>query len=185
MDPLTAFGLSASIVQFVGFASGLISKTKEIYASADSSTSQVSSLETVYGQLRKLSSELQLSSQRDPKLLALEGNQDVVNHIFAINDLSQSCKEDCDRLLDITSKLKSGGTTKRRWQSFRLALKTVWKGNEIADLEQRLHYTQTTLTLQVYGYTRYLDTLSSMSAEIVANACDYHLAIGRASTRDN
>src|SRR5207247_481127 len=112
-------------------------------------------IETVYTQLRELSLRLELSSQRDPKLELLQGPPDFVNHVFAINDLARLCKDDCDRLIVIVERLKMGGGAKNRWRSFSLALKTVWKGNEIADLEQRLHHTQTTLTLHVCAVTRY------------------------------
>ena len=153
MDPLTALGLSASVAQFVSFASDLISKSKEIYTSAKGCTSKVLTLETAYAQLRDLSSSLELSSKKDPKLEAVEGTSDFVKHVFAINDLSRSCKKDCDRLLEVIRKLQGGDGSKNRWQSFKLALKTVWKSNEIADLEQRLHHVQATLTLQICALT--------------------------------
>ncbi|KAF7513707.1 hypothetical protein GJ744_007758 [Endocarpon pusillum] len=40
-------------------------------------------------------------------------------------------------------------------QSLTLALKTVWKSSEIADLEQRLHHVQSALTLQICALTNY------------------------------
>lgn len=111
MDPLTALGLAANVAQFVSFASELISKSEEIYASAKGCTSKVLTLETVYLQLRDFSSSLELSSQKDPKLLAVQGTS---KHVFAINDLSRSCKEDCDRLLEVLCKLQGGDGSKSR-----------------------------------------------------------------------
>ncbi|KAH7155899.1 hypothetical protein EDB81DRAFT_880231 [Dactylonectria macrodidyma] len=155
MDPLTALGLAAAVVQFVGFASHLVSKTKDIQESATGQSKQAATLETVYSQLQHLSSRLELSSRRDPRLEIVEGSTDLVKHVFAINDLSRICEGDCQRLLDIVRKLKVVDESSRRWQSFRVALKTIWKGNEISDLEQRLHNTQTTLTLHVCSLTSY------------------------------
>ncbi|GAB1319138.1 NACHT-NTPase and P-loop NTPases N-terminal domain-containing protein [Madurella fahalii] len=155
MEPLTALGLAANVIQFVSFASSLIFKIREISTSADGATSEVTTLDTVYGRLHSLSSELELASQRDAMLEAVSEKPDIVNRVFAINDLSRSCKEDCDKLLNIVQMLKSDDGTKHRWQSFRLALKGVWKSDEIARLEQRLHYTQTSLTLQVCALTNY------------------------------
>ena len=156
MDPLTALGLSASVVQFVSFLSELMSRSKEIYTSAKECTDKVSTLGTVYSHLRELSSNLELSSQKDPKLEAAEKKKksEFAGHIFAINDLSRSCKTDCDRLLEVLRKLQVGEMSKNPWQSFRLALKTVWKKDEIADLEQRLHYVQATLTLHISALIR-------------------------------
>ena len=162
MDPLTALGLSANVAQFLSFASELISKSKEIYTSTKGCTDNVLTLETVYTQLRDLSSTLESSSQKDSMLEALEGTSDFVKHVFAINDLSQSCKTDCDRLLEIFHKVQIGEGFKNRWQSFTLALKTVWKKNEIADLEQRLHRIQATLTLHICALTRCVSPASSI-----------------------
>jgi hypothetical protein len=154
MDPLTALGLSASVAQFVSFASELISKSKEIYTSARGCTEKMLTLETIYTRLRDLSTSLESSSQKDPRLKAVEGTSEFVNHIFAINDLSGSCKMDCDRLLEVIRKLQGRDGVKNRWQSFTLALKTVWKGSEIEELEQKLHHAQTTLTLHICALTR-------------------------------
>ncbi|KAL9116472.1 MAG: hypothetical protein Q9187_007003 [Circinaria calcarea] len=162
MDPLTALGLSANVAQFVSFVSELLSKSKEIYTSTKGCTNKVLSLETVYAQLRDLSSSLELSSQKDPKLEAVKEKSNFVEHVFSVNGLSQSCKMDCDRLLDVLRELRVGDGSKKRWQSFTIALKTVWKRNEIADLEQRLHYVQATLTLHICTLTRYMSRASTI-----------------------
>jgi hypothetical protein len=178
MDPLTALGLAANVAQFVSFASELISKSEEIYASAKGCTSKVLTLETVYLQLRDLSSSLELSSQKDPKLVAVQGTSDFTKHVFAINDLSRSCKEDCDRLLEVLRKLRGGDGSKSRWHSFTLALKTIWKSNEIAALEQRLHHVQATLTLQICALTR---CVSRVFFNLLLEKLIRHLATGTAS----
>ncbi|KAI0848078.1 hypothetical protein F5Y00DRAFT_270500 [Daldinia vernicosa] len=92
MDPLTAFGLSASIVQFIGFASDLISKSKEIYSSSKGYTGEVETLDTVYGQLRNLSSSLETSFQRD-LLIEEVKEKEIVQHVMAIGDLAITGKE--------------------------------------------------------------------------------------------
>lgn len=115
----------------------------------------------VYAQLRDLSASLESSSQKDLKLAVVEGTSNFVKHVFTINDLSRSCKKDCDRLLDALRKVQGGDGSKNRWQSFTLALKTVWKSNEIADLAQRLHSIQVTLTLQLCALTRYVGCVFS------------------------
>ena len=155
MEALTALSLASSIVQFVSFASDLISKSSEIYSSAKGGGDHILALETVYEHLPDLGLGLEASSRRDPKLDSLDEKPDIVKRIFAINDLSRSCKEDCDKLSKVVSTLRGGDRVKSRWQSFRVALKTIWKGKEIADLEQRLQRSQATLTLEVCAVTRY------------------------------
>jgi hypothetical protein len=156
MDPLSALGISTAVVQFASFTSDLISKAKEVHASAKGCTEKILTLQTVYAQLQDLSSSLEASSRRDPKLELVEGTSAFVTHIFAINDLARLCKEDCDRLLWATRKLQGNEGSKNRWQSFRIALRTLWKTNDIADLEQRLHHTQSTLTLHLCASIRYV-----------------------------
>ena len=58
MDPLTALGLAANIVQFVDFTSKLISQSHEIYRSADGALEDHVALENVANNLSKLSDEL-------------------------------------------------------------------------------------------------------------------------------
>lgn len=156
MDPLTALGLAAGVVQFVSFASHLITKTKAVHDSSSGQTDEAATLETTYTRLHELSRNLEACSRRDPTLEIVEGNTDYVKNVLAIKDLSRSCDGDCQKLLKIVDKLKAGDNTHHRWQSFRVALRTVWKGNEIAELEQRLHHTQMTLTLLVCSQTRYV-----------------------------
>ncbi|KAH8723591.1 hypothetical protein GQ44DRAFT_310528 [Phaeosphaeriaceae sp. PMI808] len=163
MDPLTALGLAANVVQFISFTSELLSKSNEIYTSAKGCSSKVFTLEPIYEQLQNLSLSLELSSRKDSNLMLVEGISGVVKHVFAINELSRSCKEDCDRLLGVLRKLRGGGGSKNRWESFKLALKTIWKDSEIHNLEQRLHYAQTTLTLQICSLTRYQSSVLSFN----------------------
>lgn len=156
MDPLTSLGLAAGVVQFVSFASHLIIKTKEVYDSSTGQIDEVLTLETTYTRLHELSQSLEACSRRDPTLQNVEGNTDYVKNFLAIKDLSRNCECDCQKLLKIVDKLKTSGDSRHRWQTFRVALRTVWKGNEIAELEQRLHHTQMTLTLLVCSQTRYV-----------------------------
>ncbi|KAK1753978.1 hypothetical protein QBC47DRAFT_361974 [Echria macrotheca] len=151
MDPATAIGLAAAVVQFVSFTYKLVDRTKEIQQSAKGQSTQVETLGTVYGHLLQLSSRLEASSIRDPKL-ERDDSSGIAKHIYAINDLSKSCQDDCKRLLEIAKKLQSDGPA-GRWQSFRAALRTMWKGDEIDQLEDRLHHTQTTLTLHICALT--------------------------------
>ncbi|KAI6084324.1 hypothetical protein F4821DRAFT_271252 [Hypoxylon rubiginosum] len=151
MDPASAFGLAAGVVQFVSFASGLLSRSREIHNSAKGCTDQTETLDAVYQRLVRFSSDLQKSSCKDQRLLAVEPRSAFVQHILAINDLAGVCEADCTKILACLQKLKGSSQSITRWQSFRLALKTIWKGREITEMEQRLHHTQTTLTLHICG----------------------------------
>ena len=150
MEVLTAIGLAGNIVQFVSFASALISKSHEIHSSATGCTDRVTYLDTIYGKLRDFSSELQ-SGQFNGR----SSSQRLVAHDTRIKELSNSCRIDCDKLLEIVRKLQSDNGSKGPWRSFRKALKIHWMKEYIDDLERRLSGTQATLTLAICAVTRY------------------------------
>jgi hypothetical protein len=156
MDPVTIIGIAGSVVQFVSFAFQLISKTRDIHESAGRQSKETVKLDTVYTHLLALSSKLEASSKRDPKL-ELDGDDEtttaVARHVLAINDLSVSCEADCQKLLDIIRKLQGVSGSGGKWGSFRAAVATMWKSSELEDLEDRLQKTQTTLTLHICALT--------------------------------
>lgn len=150
MDPVTAIGIAGAVVQFVSFAHKLVSETREIHASAQSRSGHVATIDEIYTSLLRLNSQLQVSSTLNPNELESDG---IIKHVLAIRGLSQSCERDCAKLLEIAQKLRGKGETGGKLQSFRVALKTLWKSSEIEELEERLQRTQTTLTLHICALT--------------------------------
>ena len=148
MEPLAAFGFAANIAQFLSFATTLIQTSREIYHSGQGSSNKVLTLEATYKQLKDLSQNLGPGSEEDPAFVA-EARSSPKNSISVNDDLSRVCKYDCIRLLNVIGHIKGRVGPKSRWQSFRIALKTVWKGREISELEERLGRTQNALTFQV------------------------------------
>jgi len=157
MDPVTAISIAGSVVQFVSFAFQLIAKTKDINESAARQSKETEKLDAVYSHLLALRSRLAVSSERDPRLELGDGADEaaatIAKHVFAINDLSRSCEADCLKLLDIIRKLQSISGPSGKWRSFRAAMATMLKSSEMEDLEDRLHKTQTTLTLHICSLT--------------------------------
>jgi hypothetical protein len=146
MDPLTTLGLAANLIACVSFLSDLVKGAIEIGASENGCSSDVSQLETVYKDLERLCTDLQPGIDQQ----IISGTQDVVrNSAFSIKSLSQTCKEDCIKLLELLSRLKCKAADKGKWESFRVALRRHWKSSEIHRLESRLSRTQQTLTLHV------------------------------------
>jgi len=155
MDPITALGAAAAIAQFVGFAVNLVSASKETFDSAKGSVSHIQTIEDVYGRLRDFSTLLRKPSKMEPGLGLLVEDKSLLDaQTSAINDLSQVCRNECNKLLEVVPKLKCEPDSRTRWQSFRIALMTVWKEKEIASREKRLQGVQVALTLQVCSLTR-------------------------------
>jgi len=152
MDPLTALGLASNIVQFVDFASKLISQSHEIYQSADGALEDNLALEHVAKNLSRLGGELKskradiktgreaLAREREwakkdgrvissPEKVTAAGKQ--------LQQLSKECSAVSNELLQELEKLKIKGPHKR-WESFRQALNSVWSQEKIRALETRL-----------------------------------------------
>lgn len=163
MDPLTAFGLAANVVSFVSFASDLIKISVETYRAGSDGTDEVLSLEKVHVDLSSLSSRLGITCQQRiahntvRPWVASRDDLEVEKTVLAVKRLAELCKEDCDELMQITAnlRLKNGGDTISKRESFRVAMRKVRKASDIDKIEQRLHQRQATLTLHICTISRY------------------------------
>ena len=66
MDPLSAIGLASNVVQFVDFASRLISTGTEVYESVSGVTDRTLELERIYKNLSSFSLKLQENGEDQP-----------------------------------------------------------------------------------------------------------------------
>lgn len=131
MDPVSAYGVAASTVQFITFATSLIHQSIEIYGSG--STSETRSLEDTYQTLKNFSDSPGLSVDVDSVDPVLR------NHMQFLKHLSNTCHDDCEKLLRVASKLKAASSGRRRiLKTFKAAWATFIKDDEITSLGQRL-----------------------------------------------
>ncbi|KAF2466943.1 uncharacterized protein BDR25DRAFT_292641 [Lindgomyces ingoldianus] len=164
MDPLTAFGLASNVAQFCTVATSLVSGAKDIYNSASGASRYILNIEDVYERLRVLSTvfEESINKNPNPQLAASDRDPNAKNleaeWKSGIKDLLLSCRADCKMLLEITQKLKidPGLSSRSKWQALKVALQTVWKKNNIEELEKRLATNQGALTVYVCSLTNHL-----------------------------
>jgi hypothetical protein len=128
LDPLTALGLASNIVQLITFASGLVAKGRDIYQSTDGTLVEHLELEAITKSLEDLSLEVALPDTVSPNLTKVERQ---------LQQLCDGCRKATKELLDVIQKLKAQGPHKR-WASFRQALNSIWKEDEIQGLSVRL-----------------------------------------------
>jgi hypothetical protein len=95
IDPLTAIGLAGNIVQFIDYASKLISSSYEIYRSSSRSPRNHVHLESISTRL------LELNGALEPTL-----PQNTM-HEKALNGLREECCRDTVALLDLIKALKA------------------------------------------------------------------------------
>lgn len=143
LDPLTVLSVTGAIVQFIDFSSKLLTKSHEIYESASGASIDNTQLECIAKDLEGLTARLKTSpskqslgtpiSKSDPTLLKLV----------------DQCASVAAELLKALSELKVRRTTNTRWESFRKALKSVWKKEEVDNINTRLRNIREELHLHV------------------------------------
>ena len=124
LDPLTAIGLVGNIVQFVDFSSRIVSKTRQLYQSADGALTENVDTETVTKDLIELNTKLQARGSHTSGISPLE-------------KLSTACNNVGNELITALGKVKVDGK-KGRWKSTRKALRSVWSQEKIEGIEKRL-----------------------------------------------
>lgn len=132
LDPLTAIGLAANIVQFLGFAGGIVTSSAQLYRSADGTLSEDADLTTVTSDLVELNNRLKWSLRRGNDLSAV-GEADK-----PLEDLISGCVAVAQELLNLLDRLKVKGSRYRTWKAIRKGVRSVLKRSEIESLQSRL-----------------------------------------------
>ncbi|KAI0102121.1 hypothetical protein GGR51DRAFT_527895 [Nemania sp. FL0031] len=128
MDPVTAFGLASSVVQLLTFAGSLVSKTREIQRSSHGTLIANDELVAIGRTLE--SQNRQIASQ----LGGFGSSSEIGRQII---QLCESAREVSRELINAVDGLK-GRNPSGKWDSFRQALKSVLKEQEISNILERL-----------------------------------------------
>ncbi|KAF7540889.1 hypothetical protein G7054_g1068 [Neopestalotiopsis clavispora] len=140
MEPISALAFAGNVLQFVEFAFKIARAGQAFYRSEDGVEDGLK-LEDVYEKLQALNGQLSLTI-----------NNGMSKDEKAVAELGDSCRVDCDHLLQIIQKLQSQG---KKWKSFRFAVRYVWKDKqEIEELQSRLRDKQQTLNLYISSITK-------------------------------
>ncbi|ROV96240.1 hypothetical protein VMCG_07708 [Cytospora schulzeri] len=136
MDPLTAFSLAASILQFIDVGSKVVTESVDIYRSATGASSVSEEAEILIGNITVIGDQL-------GKSLRPDGSYDVLNkyetHLEGLRLRSQELAQE---LLNKLAKLRVDGEKSmlKRVKSVGMALKIVFKDkDEIDELRKRLN----------------------------------------------
>jgi hypothetical protein len=147
MDPMTAIGLAGSIVQFVSFSHEFVSLGKEIYKSSAGVREQSIELDTMIQDLSAIHESLLQSWSTDPTRRSKQENN--------IASLVTQCEPIYKELQGVLAGLQVQGDDRRKWKSFCKALKSVWKEDQINNLEKRLHRLQQQIDSHLITDIRY------------------------------
>jgi hypothetical protein len=125
MDPLSAVGLASNIVQFVDFASTLVSKGAEIYKSAEGSTA-------IHGDLRASTERLQALSNALQSRILIPRDEDEYQIVKIATECTKISAELAKALDELAATPNSRGSS--AWK----ALQSVWKLPKIEETARRL-----------------------------------------------
>lgn len=146
MDPVSAIGLAANILQFIEYSCRIISDAKEIYQSTHGATAENIELQGVAENLSSLSASMIQPAKSTPEPISQAEQK--------IYELASSSKALADELLATIQGLQISGSRHRKWRSFRQALNTVWKKDKIGDLQKRLEMIRRHLSIHILSHTR-------------------------------
>ena len=132
IDPLSAVGIAAAVLQFVDFSTKLIGKTREITGSSTGALAEHVELAVASQRLKKLNDGLSSSISKfavQRKLSEAEA---------ALRDVSVECQIIA---LQFSKALDSlmGDPGQNVFKSFRQAFKAAWRKNGIDRMRQRLN----------------------------------------------
>lgn len=131
IDPITGLSLAANVIQFVDFASKLISKGHEIYTEKPGARIREQELVLASQRLESLAKCLSEVLNKHPRSKALTASE------LALLKVSEECKtiaaEFQMKLQDVLSTVK-----KNAWASFREAFMSIWNSDELQQMERRL-----------------------------------------------
>ncbi|KAK2809166.1 hypothetical protein FQN50_004001 [Emmonsiellopsis sp. PD_5] len=114
MDPFTALGLAANVIQFVDFAWKLLTETREIGKSIDGYSEENRSLATIISDITLSDAAIATITTDDP------GLQQII----------RQCQTLSTKLMDVLEKLRVD-QSQSGWSNFKTALKGVWNKREI------------------------------------------------------
>jgi hypothetical protein len=132
MDPVTALGVAAATVQFISFAGDVISKSRELYLSADGTLVTQTELDTIAKSLVRLCAPIKHWDPARGKRWRLNSTE------LELKGICQGCVREAESLQRGIEKLKIQGSHHRKWKSFRQALNSINSEREIEQLSTRL-----------------------------------------------
>ena len=134
MDAFATIQIVSSIIQLVDFGTKCVSKSVELYSSADGVLVENATIEKAATHLTNLNEKV-----KDAQLSKSDQ---------ALQDLCKDVAQVSSELLDVLDGLKVKGT-KTKWKSLRKAIKSVWGKEKVKELEEMLAGFRDTLNLHI------------------------------------
>ena len=151
MDPVTALGLAAGILQFVDFGTKLFMTSYQTYKFSKGETDENEHIEKLTTDLKSVADSL----EQNPRGILGSPSDDDLNLL----QLARQSHDIAQELLGILEKVKRKGKSKT-WGAVHAAMRAMWNKEEIQSKFQRLeeirsHVNTRLLILVRYAHVRY------------------------------
>ena len=143
-ESIAAFGLAANAIQFVDFGSKILAVGYRLYRSNATGTVKNSKLQEVTQDLLKVADGLEASMKPLPQHFQTS----LSTNDIQLRKLAQKCRDTCLELLAVLNKLKVQDQS-RKWDTLRIALRTVWSEDKIEALQRSLDRYRQELVLRI------------------------------------
>jgi hypothetical protein len=179
MEPLAALSVAANVIQLVDYGTRLIRNIHQLHQ--DGQVSEDIDLQIVTKDLRDLNGRLQTSAVQRRDQHSFAGDKSALVHLV------RGCNKVADEVIGRLSKLS--GAKHKSWDSFRLALKSLWTRKEIEAISARLESYRDQLVLRIlvdlrddikslsFDFNARLDSLQKENKAIITNILKDHATI--------
>jgi len=148
MEPLSALSIATAAVQFLDFAGTILSSTYKIYASNSGGLGQNNDIRSITRKLIDLNKKLE-ADLNSPSHASLSSQDQHISR------LGKDCNNIGNQLVLALDRIQSQQGTKL-WESFRLALATVWNRGEIESLQETLSNYRQQISMHVLVASSYV-----------------------------
>lgn len=152
LDPINALTVACAVVQFVDFSWKLISKTYEFHGSADGTVVEYREQMTIASNLETLSEGL------DRSLGLFDSSHTWSANEAGLQKVTADCRDVARQLQGAIKKLKvTDGGKASFWRSFHLALTTLWKKQDMEELQRKLNDAKEQVMIHLMVVIRQVD----------------------------
>ena len=163
LDPLTALGLAGNLIQVIQFSYDIVSEGNKIYHDAGSVLDQNKTTEEVASDLSELTRNL---TAKQEEWRAAHGYTALDPDEIRLRNLCDRCVEVALELQIQLSKLKAKDGPGKRLRSYKQALISVWRKDDIEEIAARLKRYQEELDTRVLlGIRQSLKEADARNAE--------------------
>ena len=147
MDPVTAIGLSAGILQLVDYGTKLFMTAYQTYKSAKGETDENKHIEKLTADLKLVAESLKQNAS------GISGSPS--DDELALLALARQSENIAQELLDILEKVKRKSKSKT-WGAVHAAMRVMWNMEEIQSKFQRLKEIQSHVSTRLSNLLRYV-----------------------------